>query len=173
MILSDLLFLLEITEDHLYRSQEDVQMILSDLLFLLEIFQHLIGIPTNVAHRHLILFGHLSRHLYQFFPAFFSQGREDLVKVVRKITEDHKVAIRNVRRDTNELLKAMKKEGELAEDAFHKAQDQVQNITNDHVKIADQTCQEKEATLRIQEGTRGKKRADSRTQRGAILRWCR
>ncbi|MBW2107788.1 MAG: ribosome recycling factor [Deltaproteobacteria bacterium] len=77
-------------------------------------------------------------------PALTEERRKELVKVVRKIGEEYKVAIRNVRRETNEFLKGLKKDGEIAEDDFYKAQDQVQKITDEHIKLADQACQEKE-----------------------------
>ncbi|HID30283.1 MAG TPA: ribosome recycling factor [Desulfobacterales bacterium] len=74
-------------------------------------------------------------------PPLTEERRKELVKVVRKIAEDHKVSIRNIRRDTNELLKGMKKDGEIAEDDFYKAQDNVQKITDDYIRLVDQTCQ--------------------------------
>jgi ribosome recycling factor len=80
-------------------------------------------------------------------PPLTEERRKELVKVVRKIAEDHKVSIRNIRRDTNELLKGMKKDGEIAEDDFFKAQDNVQKITDDYIRLVDQTCQEKEKEI--------------------------
>jgi ribosome recycling factor len=66
---------------------------------------------------------------------------------VRKISEEHKVSIRNIRRDVNEFLKGLKKEGEISEDDFYKAQDKVQKITDEHIQLADQTCQGKEKEI--------------------------
>lgn len=80
-------------------------------------------------------------------PPLTEERRKDLVKVVRKIAEDHKVSIRNIRRDTNELLKGLKKDGEIAEDDFYSAQDKVQKITDDYIRLVDQTCQEKEKEI--------------------------
>lgn len=80
-------------------------------------------------------------------PPLTEERRKELVKVVRKIAEEHKVAIRNIRRDTNDLLKDMKKDGDISEDVFFKAQDEIQDVTNDFVKIADEVCQEKEKEI--------------------------
>lgn len=80
-------------------------------------------------------------------PPLTEERRRELVKVVGKIAEEHKVSIRNIRRDTNELLKGMKKDGEIAEDDFYRAQDKVQKITDDYIRLVDQTCQEKEKEI--------------------------
>ena len=80
-------------------------------------------------------------------PPLTEERRKELVRLVRKTAEEHKVSVRNIRRDTNELLKGLKKDGEVSEDDFFKAQDQVQEITNEYVKLVDQTCQEKEKEI--------------------------
>ena len=80
-------------------------------------------------------------------PPLTEERRKELVKVVHKIAEDHKVSIRNIRRDTNELLKGLKKDGEIAEDNFYRAQDKVQKITDDYIRLVDQTYQEKEKEI--------------------------
>ncbi len=80
-------------------------------------------------------------------PPLTEERRRELVRVVGKITEGHKVSIRNIRRDTNELLKGLKKDGEISEDDFHRGQDKVQKITDDYIRLVDQTCQEKEKEI--------------------------
>ncbi len=80
-------------------------------------------------------------------PPLTEDRRKDLVKQVRKIAEEYKVSIRNVRRDANELLKTMKKDGEISEDEFFKAQEQIQGITDEHIKLADEAYQEKEKEI--------------------------
>jgi ribosome recycling factor len=80
-------------------------------------------------------------------PPLTEERRKELVRLVRKTAEEHKVSVRNIRRDTNELLKGLKKDGEVSEDDFFKAQDQVQEITNEYIKLVDQTCQEKEKEI--------------------------
>ena len=80
-------------------------------------------------------------------PALTEERRKELVKVVRKIAEDHKISIRNIRRDANELLKGLKKDGDISEDDFFRAQDKVQKITDDYIQSVDETCQEKEKEI--------------------------
>ena len=80
-------------------------------------------------------------------PQLTEERRKELVKVVHKICEDHKVSVRNVRRDSNELLKSMKKDGEISEDDAFKSQDQIQKITDEHIKLIDECYQEKEKEI--------------------------
>ena len=61
--------------------------------------------------------------------------------------EDHKIALRNIRRDSNELIKGFKKEGDISEDESFKGQDQVQEITDDHIKQVDAIYKEKEKEI--------------------------
>lgn len=77
-------------------------------------------------------------------PTLTEDRRKELVKVVRKIVESYKVAIRNVRRDGNEDLKGLKKDGEISEDETFKAQEKIQNITDEYIKMADKIGSEKE-----------------------------
>ncbi len=80
-------------------------------------------------------------------PALTEERRKELVKVVHKIAEDHKVSIRNIRRDANELLKGLQKDGDISEDDFYRAQDKVQKITDDYIQSVDETYQEKEKEI--------------------------
>ncbi|MFZ0243991.1 MAG: ribosome recycling factor [Desulfobacterales bacterium] len=80
-------------------------------------------------------------------PPLTEERRKDLVKVVNKMSEEHKVAVRNVRRDANEMLKDLKKDGDISEDEAFKAQDQVQKITDEHIKLVDQVTKEKEQEI--------------------------
>lgn len=80
-------------------------------------------------------------------PPLTEERRKELVKVVNKMAEDHKVAIRNIRRESNELLKGLKKDGDISEDDAFKAQDQVQNITDEHIKLIDGIYKEKEKEI--------------------------
>ncbi len=77
-------------------------------------------------------------------PPLTEDRRKELVKVVRKIVESYKVAIRNVRRDSNEDLKGLKKDGETSEDEAFRAQEKIQKITDEHIKMADKIGSEKE-----------------------------
>ncbi len=80
-------------------------------------------------------------------PPLTEQRRKELMKVVNKLCEDYKVAVRNVRRDSNELLKGLKKDGDISEDEAFKAQDQVQKITDDYIKRIDEVYKEKEKEI--------------------------
>ncbi|MCB2167574.1 MAG: ribosome recycling factor [Deltaproteobacteria bacterium] len=80
-------------------------------------------------------------------PPLTEERRKQLAKSVHKICEDHKIAIRNIRRDANELLKSMKKDGEIAEDEAFKGQDQVQKITDEFIKQIDDIYKEKEKEI--------------------------
>jgi ribosome recycling factor len=80
-------------------------------------------------------------------PPLTEERRKELVKVVHKMCEDYKVSVRNIRRDANELLKSMKKDGEISEDDAFKAQDQVQKITDEQIKLIDECDKEKEKEI--------------------------
>lgn len=80
-------------------------------------------------------------------PPLTEERRKELVKVINKVSEEHKVAVRNIRRDANEMLKDLKKEGDISEDEAFKAQDQVQKITDDHINLVEQVTKEKEKEI--------------------------
>ena len=80
-------------------------------------------------------------------PPLTEEGRKQLVKVIYKKSEEHRVAVRNIRRDSNDLLKGLKKDGEISEDDAFRAQDQVQKITDKYIKLIDDVCKEKEKEI--------------------------
>ena len=80
-------------------------------------------------------------------PPLTEERRKQLVKSIHKKSEEFKIAVRNIRRDSNELLKSLKKDGEIAEDDAFRAQDQVQKITDEHIKLIDDICKEKEKEI--------------------------
>lgn len=80
-------------------------------------------------------------------PPLTEERRKELVKVVHKICEEHKVGVRNIRRDANELLKGFKKEGDISEDQAFKAQDQVQKITDEYIEKIDDIYKQKEKEI--------------------------
>jgi len=80
-------------------------------------------------------------------PPLTEERRKELVKVVHKMCEDYKISLRNIRRDANELLKSMKKDGDISEDDLYKAQDQVQKITDEHIKLIDVCFKDKEKEI--------------------------
>jgi len=80
-------------------------------------------------------------------PPLTEERRKELVKVIHKKGEEHRVTVRNIRRDSNDLLKELKKNGEISEDDAFRAQDQVQKITDEHIKLIDDVCKEKEKEI--------------------------
>lgn len=80
-------------------------------------------------------------------PPLTEDRRKELVKRVNKICEDHKIGVRNVRRDSNEMIKSFKKDGDIAEDDAYKANDAVQKITDDYINKIDMIYTEKEKEI--------------------------
>jgi ribosome recycling factor len=80
-------------------------------------------------------------------PALTTERRKELVKSVKKMGEEAKVALRNLRRDANEDLKEMKKEKLLSEDEAHRGQEEVQKLTDDYIKKVDVQAGEKEKEI--------------------------
>lgn len=80
-------------------------------------------------------------------PALTEERRRDLVKVVRHEGENARVAIRNIRRDANNDLKALLKEKEISEDDERKGQDAIQKLTDKYVAEVDQLLETKEKEL--------------------------
>ena len=66
---------------------------------------------------------------------------------MKKMGEEGKVALRNVRRDANERFKDLKKDKLISEDDAHRAQDEVQKITDDFIKKVDAVAAEKEKEI--------------------------
>lgn len=80
-------------------------------------------------------------------PPLTEERRKELVKVVKKMSEDTKVAIRNARRDANDLIKEFKKEGEISEDDAHRGRDEIQKLTDEYVNQVDELLAEKEKEI--------------------------
>jgi ribosome recycling factor len=80
-------------------------------------------------------------------PSLTEERRKDLVKVVRRVAEDGKVAIRNVRRDVMQHLKELVVKGEVGDDEERRAEQQVQKITDDHTKSIDDLLKVKETEI--------------------------
>lgn len=78
------------------------------------------------------------------FPPLTEDRRKEITKDVKKIGEEAKVAIRNVRRDMVDDLKKLEKSENLPEDVVKDNQDEIQKLTDKYVKIIDNTVEEKE-----------------------------
>ena len=77
-------------------------------------------------------------------PPLTEERRKQLVKVVKKRAEEAKVAIRNIRRDTNEELKKLEKEKHLSEDDAKKSHDEIQKLTDFYITKIDEVLKHKE-----------------------------
>ena len=80
-------------------------------------------------------------------PPLTEERRKEIAKNISKTCDDFKVAVRNIRRDSNEMLKDLQKEGEISEDDSFKAQKQVQDHTDRYIKKLDQIFAEKEKEI--------------------------
>ena len=81
------------------------------------------------------------------FPPLTEDRRKEIVKDVQRIDEDTKVQIRNVRRDTIDKLKSMKKSGELTEDELKLAEKKTQELTDKYTKKADKISADKQKEI--------------------------
>ena len=80
-------------------------------------------------------------------PQLTEERRKELVKVVRQMGEDGKVAVRNVRRDAIHHLKELVDNGEVGADDEHRAEGRVQELTDEHTKQIDELLKHKEAEV--------------------------
>ena len=80
-------------------------------------------------------------------PPLTEERRRDLVKVIRKMAEESKVALRNIRRDSNEMLKDLKKDKAISEDEQFRGQEEVQKITDEFIKQAEAVYAGKEKEI--------------------------
>lgn len=80
-------------------------------------------------------------------PPLTEERRRDLVKLVKKYGEEAKVAIRNIRRDANDELKKLQKDGELTEDELRRSTDEVQKLTDKEIVKVDEVAQAKEKEI--------------------------
>ncbi|HOQ36459.1 MAG TPA: ribosome recycling factor [Acetivibrio sp.] len=81
------------------------------------------------------------------FPVPTEERRKELTKVVKKYGEDAKVAVRSIRRDGLEQMKALKKNGEITEDDLKSAEKEIQNITDKYIDEIDKMIQLKEKEI--------------------------
>jgi ribosome recycling factor len=80
-------------------------------------------------------------------PALTEERRRDLVKLVKKYAEESKVAVRNVRRDGNDDLKKLEKNGEITEDELRSLTDDIQKLTDESINKIDSVAKEKEKEI--------------------------
>ena len=80
-------------------------------------------------------------------PQLTEERRKELVRVVRHLAEEGRVAVRNVRRDLMHHLKELVDKGEIGADEEHRAEDRAQKLTDEHVKTIDDVLKHKEAEI--------------------------
>ncbi len=80
-------------------------------------------------------------------PTLTADRRKDLVKMVKNMAEDGRVAVRNVRRDVIQDLKDLKKEGEISEDDEHRAEEEVQKLTDGFIEKINEILHHKEEEI--------------------------
>ena len=80
-------------------------------------------------------------------PPLTEETRKEYTKQAKAAAENARIAIRNIRRDANSDFKELEKEKEISEDEQHKAEDQVQKITDKHIATIESSFQAKEADL--------------------------
>jgi ribosome recycling factor len=80
-------------------------------------------------------------------PPLTEERRKDMVKQLHKILEDHRTAVRNIRRDGNEAIKKTMKDKKISEDEERKALDEIQKLTDDEIKKMEEMAKTKEKEL--------------------------
>ncbi len=75
------------------------------------------------------------------------ERRKELARLAKKMAEESRVSIRNLRREANEMFKELKAEKEISEDDFYKAQEAVQKITDEFIKKIDEITSRKEKEI--------------------------
>lgn len=80
-------------------------------------------------------------------PPLTEERRKELVRLVKRLAEDTKIAIRNIRRDANEKIKKLEREHEISEDEMHSRQNEVQELTDEFVEKVDGLVEVKEKEI--------------------------
>ena len=80
-------------------------------------------------------------------PELTEERRQELAKVAKRTTEDQRVAVRNIRRDANDKIKVLQKDGKITEDDRDSALEDIQKATDEHIKKMDTALAAKEADI--------------------------
>lgn len=80
-------------------------------------------------------------------PQLTEERRKDLTKVVKKMGEEAKVAIRNIRRDANDRIKKLEKSHDISEDNMHTKQEEIQSLTDKFITKIDELIEDKEKEI--------------------------
>ncbi len=80
-------------------------------------------------------------------PQLTEERRKELVKLVKRLGENAKIAIRNIRRDANDFVKKKEKEKEISQDEMKKNQEEIQKLTDDFIAEIDKMIESKEKEI--------------------------
>lgn len=80
-------------------------------------------------------------------PELSEERRKDMVKMAGRTTEEQRVTVRNIRRDSNDQIKSLQKNGDITEDERDAALDQIQKATDEHIKKMDEMLAAKETDI--------------------------
>lgn len=80
-------------------------------------------------------------------PELSEERRLDIIKVAKKEAEEQRVAVRNIRREANDHIKTIQKAGTISEDSMHDGTNDVQKLTDSHIKQIDELFSKKETEL--------------------------
>ena len=77
-------------------------------------------------------------------PPLTDERRKDMVKHLHKVLEEHRTAVRNIRRDGNDAIKKAMKDKKISEDEEKRSLDEIQKLTDDEIKKMEEMCKAKE-----------------------------
>lgn len=80
-------------------------------------------------------------------PPLTEERRKEMVKVLHRMAEDGRIAVRHVRQETKKDLEGMQRDGEIGEDVFHRKLDELQKLTDQHVGTIDELLNRKETEV--------------------------
>jgi ribosome recycling factor len=80
-------------------------------------------------------------------PPLSEERRKDLAKLVHQLVEEGRVSVRNVRKDANQHIKMVKDEGHISEDEIKRAEQEIQDLTDTHIKYLNEIMEHKEKEL--------------------------
>jgi ribosome recycling factor len=81
-------------------------------------------------------------------PALTGERREELVRQARRLGEDHKIALRNQRREANDMIKSLEKSSDITEDDMHRTFEDINKLTDQYTARVDSLLEKKEADIR-------------------------
>ena len=80
-------------------------------------------------------------------PPLTEERRAELDKFIKKVSEEHRISVRNARREAHEVLKKLQKDHKITEDEYHKTMDEVQKLTDKHIEHIDELLKRKEQEI--------------------------